>query len=41
MNLLKFGSRKRFSALEALRHPYLKEFFRESDIKTFKGAILL
>ena len=37
--LLKFDSDKRISAEEALYHPYFKEFFRESELKMFKGVI--
>lgn len=35
LNLLRFSSNKRFSAEQALRHPYLKDFFRESDLLSF------
>ncbi len=37
LNLLRFSSAKRYSAEQALRHPYLKEFFRDTDLRVFAG----
>lgn len=41
MNLLRFSSSKRFSAEQALRHPYLRDFFKEADLRSFKGELKL
>jgi mitogen-activated protein kinase 15 len=38
---LKFSGSRRLSAEQALRHPYLKDFFRESDLRCYKGDIVL
>ena len=37
--MLTFDCEKRVSALEALRHPYLKDFYKEEDVKVCQQPI--
>lgn len=39
--LLKFDPAKRLKAKEAIMHPYLKEFYREEDLISYKGTITM
>ena len=39
--LLQLNPRKRIDTLSAIKHPYLKEFYSEEDIKVFDGTINL
>lgn len=41
VNLLQFRASKRLSAEESLRHPFFKEFFKESDLVEYNGTIVL
>ena len=37
--MLKYNPVDRLSVEEALMHPYVKHFFREEDLRLFKGKI--
>ena len=40
-SLIEFNPNRRVSALEALKHPYLKEFYDAKDVKLFQGRLNL